>query len=75
MKWGWRVDERKRINFPDYQSRILKNNSNIKWKNKLHEIIKGHKIETRLPTDDMFSLIHPKTIDKQKQQNAFYQNL
>ncbi|MFN9940687.1 MAG: glycosyltransferase, partial [bacterium] len=24
-QWGWRVDERKRINWPDYQTRICKN--------------------------------------------------
>ena len=71
QRWGWRVDESKRINFPDYQSRLLKNTSDMKWENKVHEIIKGYKTETRLPADNMFSLIHPKTIDRQEKQNNF----
>ena len=58
QRWGWRVDENKRINFPDYQSRIIKNNSYIKWKNKVHEVVSGYKVETRLPMDNMFCLIH-----------------
>ena len=75
QKWGWRLDENKRINFPDYQSRLLKNISYIKWENKVHEVIKGYKIESRLPPDNMFCLIHPKTIKKQEIQNAFYKNI
>ena len=75
QKWGWRVDENKRINFPDYQSRLLKNISYIKWENKVHEVVKGYKVESRLPTDNIFCLIHPKTIIKQEKQNNFYSNL
>ena len=74
-KWGWRVDNEKRVNFPDYQSRILKNISYIKWENKVHEVVKGYKIETLLPTDNMFCLLHPKTISKQERQNEFYNKL
>ena len=75
QKWRWRVDERKRINFPDYQSRLLKNISYIKWENKVHEVVKGYKAETKLPTDNMFCLIHPKTIEKQEKQNNLYSKL
>ena len=75
QRWGWRVDENKRINFPDYQSRLLKNISYIKWENKVHEVIKGYKVETKLPTDNIFCLIHPKTIDKQVKQNQLYKNI
>ena len=32
QKWGWNVDDQKRVNFPDYQCRILKNVKRIKWK-------------------------------------------
>ena len=73
--WGWRVDNEKRVNFPDYQSRILKNISYIKWENKVHEVVKGYKIETLLPTDNMFCLLHPKIISKQERQNEFYNKL
>ena len=42
-KWGWRVDEQEWVNFPDYQWRIWKNKPEIKWKNKVHEVLEGHK--------------------------------
>jgi len=47
MKWGWRTDKLDRVNFPDYQCRIYKNSPNIKWKNKVHEVLEGYKIENR----------------------------
>ena len=75
QKWGWRVDDNKRINFPDYQSRLLKNISYIKWENKVHEVVKGYKVETNLPADNMFCLIHPKTIQKQEKQNKLYSQI
>jgi len=42
QKWGWRV-QNGRVNWPDYQTRIYRNNSGIKWKNKVHEHIDGYK--------------------------------
>ena len=75
QKWGWRVDPNGRVNFPDYQCRILKNVKRIKWKNKVHEILVGHKTESRLPANDEFCIHHPKTIDRQEKQNAFYEQL
>ena len=74
-KWGWRVDPNGRVNFPDYQCRILKNVKRIKWKNKVHEILTGHKTESRLPANDEFCIHHPKTIDRQEKQNALYSTL
>ena len=46
-KWGWRVDHQDRINFPDWQCRVLKNVKRIKWIHKVHETLVGFKIETR----------------------------
>ena len=74
-KWGWVVDNNGRVNFPDYQCRILKNVKRIKWKNKVHEILTGHKTESRLPANDEFCIHHPKTIDRQEKQNALYSTL
>jgi len=74
-QWGWSMDTDNRINFPDYQCRILKNIDSIKWKNKVHEIIIGHTSETKLPTNDTYCLRHPKTIDRQENQNNFYNKL
>jgi glycosyltransferase involved in cell wall biosynthesis len=74
QKWGWKY-ENGRINWPDYQSRIYRNSPDVKWKNKVHEVIEGHKQFTFLPAVDELALIHPKTIEKQEIQNNFYNTL
>ena len=74
-KWGWRVDDKKRVNFPDYQCRILKNVKRIKWKNKVHEVLKGHKTESHLPANKEFCIYHLKDIERQEKQNDFYNNI
>lgn len=72
-QWGWRVDEKGWINYPDYQNRILKNIPEIHWVNKVHEKIVGYKTTTELPPG--FDLIHPKTIDRQEKQNNYYNTI
>lgn len=74
QKWGWRV-QNERVNYPDYQTRIYRNNSDIKWRNKVHEVIEGHRQFTVLPTVDELSILHPKTIERQEKQNAYYNTL
>lgn len=75
-KWGWRVDPKDgRVNFPDYQCRILKNTKEIKWKNKVHEVLTGYKTESQLPANDEFCIHHLKDIDRQELQNEFYNTL
>ena len=74
-KWGWRVDPDGRVNFPDYQCRILKNTKEIKWKNKVHEILTGYKTESQLPANDEFCIYHLKGIERQESQNKFYSTL
>ena len=74
-KWGWRVDEKGWVNFPDYQWRIYKNDKNIKWKNKVHEVLEGYNTMTTLPAEGMYCLIHEKTISKQEKQNEYYSTL
>lgn len=76
QKWGWRVDDRQRINYPDPQMRLFKLNKGIKWKNKVHEVLDGYKTNTILPYDtEDFCLMHHKTLDKQERQNNFYEKL
>lgn len=75
QKWGWRVDEKGWINFPDYQWRIYRNDSKIKWKNKVHEILEGHKSISHLPQQNEWCLMHEKTIEKQEKQNNYYNTL
>ena len=74
-KWGWRVDNKGRVNFPDYQCRILKNVKHIKWKNKVHETLTGHKTESQLPANKEFCIYHPKDIKRQEKQNEFYSTI
>ena len=75
-KWGWRVDDQERINFPDPQMRLFKLNQGIKWKNKVHEVLDGYKTISTLPYDtEDFCLYHIKSIVKQEQQNNFYETI
>ena len=74
-RWGWVVDNDKRVNFPDYQCRILKNVKRIKWKNKVHEVLMGHKTESHLPANKEFCIYHLKDIQRQEQQNEFYNTI
>ncbi len=74
-KWGWRVDNKGWVNFPDYQMRVYKNKPDIKWKNKVHEVIEGYKSFSALPAQEELSLYHPKDIERQEKQNAYYDTL
>jgi len=74
-KWRWHVNENGWVNWPDYQWRIYKNSPNIKWKNKVHEVIEGHKTIAQLPAYEDLALYHPKTIERQKRQNDYYDKL
>ena len=75
QQWGWAVNEKGWINWPDEQWRIYKNTSNIKWINKVHERLDGYKVWSHLPTIEEFALYHPKSIDKQEKQNKYYDTL
>ena len=70
--YGYRLDDMGRINFPDPQARLYKNLERIKWVKPVHEILTGAKVTTALPFEEEFCLIHRKTIEKQEQQNKFY---
>ena len=74
-KWGWIKDSYGRINFPDYQCRILQNTPKIQWVSKVHEVLYGHSSQTQLPANEEFCLIHPKSIVRQETQNKFYDTL
>ena len=74
-KWGWNVNDKGWVNWPDYQWRIWKRKPEIKWKNKVHEVLDGHKTYAALPAMEALSLYHPKTIDRQEKQNKYYESL
>lgn len=75
QNWGWRVDDKGWVNFPDYQWRIWKNDSSIKWINKVHERLDGFKEYSALPQSEEFSLFHPKDIKRQERQNKLYETI
>jgi len=72
QKWGWRVSEKNWVNYPDYQARVFRNHKDIRWTRPLHEYITGCKTYSHLPPHEELSLYHPKTIEKQEEQNMFY---
>jgi len=72
-KWGWYVNEKGWVNYPDYQTRIVKNSPKINWINKVHERLVGAERISTLP--EGYDLIHPKTIEKQEKQNQLYNNI
>jgi hypothetical protein len=73
QKWRWNVNENGWVNYPDYQTRILKNIPEIIWINKVHERLVGAKNGSHLP--EGYDLIHPKTIERQEKQNQFYEQI
>ena len=74
-KWRWRVNDQGWVNWPDYQMRVYKNNSTIKWKNKVHEVLEGHTKFSAFPPQEELALYHPKSIKRQEQQNEFYEKI
>ena len=74
-QWGWRVNEKKWINWPDYQMRVWKNKPEIRWRNKVHEVLEGHINFSALPAEEELALYHPKKIDRQVKQNELYSKL
>ena len=72
QKWSWRVTEKGWVNYPYYQGRVFRNDKDIRWTRPLHEHITGCKTYSHLPPYEELSLYHPKTIQKQEQQNMFY---
>jgi glycosyltransferase involved in cell wall biosynthesis len=72
QKWGWNVNEKGWVNFPDLQPRILQNSSKINWGNKVHEVLMGHNTWATLPLEEDYCLYHPKQIDRQERQNNLY---
>lgn len=79
--WGWHISKLPEFgdlpiinwgNGGDYQSRIYKNSLRIQWHKPLHETIMGAAIVTDLPKEVDYAIIHDKTIERQRNQNMFY---
>ena len=74
-KWGWNVNEKGWVNWADWQMRIYRRHPDIKWVNKVHEVLEGFKIHSMLPAEEEWALYHPKDIKRQEKQNAYYDTL
>ena len=74
-KWRWNVNEKGWVNWPDHQWRIWKNKPEIEWVNKVHERLNGFKTYSALPPQEELSIYHPKGIERQEKQNAYYDTL
>jgi glycosyltransferase involved in cell wall biosynthesis len=74
-RWGWNVNERGWVNFPDYQSRLYKRKNEIVWKNKVHERIFGYQKYSNFPAEPLFCIKHDKDIKRQELQNSYYETL
>ena len=74
-KWGWNVNDKGWVNFPDYQTRIYRRTSEIQWVGKVHERIIGYNTLSVLPSEENYCLHHPKQIERQEKQNAYYDTL
>ena len=74
-KWKWNVNEKGWVNWPDYQTRIYKNTEDVTWMNKVHERITGYSTFSNFPSEEHWSLYHHKQINRQEQQNEFYETI
>ena len=72
-KWGWKINEKNWINFPDTQGRIYR--KGMSWYGKVHERIIGGQRFSSLPTDEEYCIQHHKSIERQEKQNNFYNSL
>lgn len=74
-KWGWNLNENGWVNWPDVQTRLYRRTSEIHWVGKVHERIVGYNTMSVLPFEEIFSLYHPKDIERQEKQNEYYSKL
>ena len=74
-KWGWRVNEKGWVNFPDWHMRIYPNYEWVKWDGLLHSKIEGYKTFINLPQSELFCILHPKQLDRQIAQNTLYDKI
>ena len=74
-KWGWQVNEKGWVNWPDVQGRLYRKRPNILWENPVHERIIGYREHSFFQQEKNWAIIHKKEIDKQEKQNEFYNTI
>jgi hypothetical protein len=75
--WRWKRDNDERINWPDYQMRLVFPTADIRWVGSVHERLVGYETFAFFPDDidTPYFLHHEKTIQRQEEQNNFYSTL
>ena len=73
-KWRWKPDIYNRLNYPDYQGRLYKNEEKLIWYRPLHEHIIGNKTLFKIKQDTGYDIIHYKTVERQLESNDRYYN-
>lgn len=71
---NFKYNEKKWINWPDYQPRFI-NRSKISFVNKVHETFSDFSKTVFLDPHPALALLHIKSIQKQKDQNKFYESI
>ena len=74
-KWRWNVNDKGWVNFPDYQTRLYRRTSEIRWEGKVHERIVGYNTLSIIPSEEIYCLYHHKQIERQEKQNAYYDTI
>ena len=74
-KWGWGVNDKGWVNWPDVQGRLYRKRPNILWEKPVHERIVGYREHSFFPQEKNWAIIHKKDIDKQEKQNEFYKTI
>jgi len=75
QKWRWNVNDKGWVNFPDYQTRLYRRTSEIRWEGKVHERIVGYNTLSIIPSEEIYCLYHYKQIERQEKQNAYYDTI
>jgi glycosyltransferase involved in cell wall biosynthesis len=74
-KWGWNVNEKGWVNFPDVQGRLYQKKQSMFWNGKVHEAVQGFESYSIFPQDEVFCIKHIKEIERQEKQNALYETI
>jgi hypothetical protein len=75
-KWGWNVNEKGWVNWPDPQKRVYRNDPSIQWSGHIvHGMVEGYKTYVALPFEEQWCINHYKTIDRQEKQNGRYDQI
>ena len=75
-KWGWDVNEKGWVNWPDPQKRVYRNDPNIQWSGHIvHGMVEGYKTYAALPFEEQWCINHYKTIERQESQLNRYDQI